>query len=960
MSRVPAGAAQAALIAVLVSYLPAPSVYAADIVVNSGTTNTSSQSLKNNDTLTVKSGGTLDVSGDDAIVINSISTSPGIVIDNAGTIKSTDRGIDTKKDNTNTGAVTFTNQVGAKVESGDDGFRIDSDVTDGKITINNYGSIVSQTGQAIDLDKIKTNAATINNYATGELRAENADAIRPGEGGAVNNWGTIISNTTMPDDSKDGIDFQKHAGTVNNYTGGVISGARHGITSGVDVNVYNEAGASITGRNGSGVGSDGSGTVLNYGTITGTIDDVSVNGDGDGVDIDLKANIINYGTIQGTGSKGEKDGSPNTSEGIAAGGGTIINGSADAVISGKDNAILIDDSNAGPALYATQITNLGTIRGENGFGIRIIGTQNDTIQNAGLIEGANGQAVDLGGGDDTLIVNTGGQFIGLVDGGDGTDTVKLDGAGTFAGGVNFEILNVKGDWTLTATQSYSSGTTLEAGKLSVDGTLDSALTTEAGTILAGNGTIGSASIFGTIAPGHSIGKLTFTGDYQQQAGSTYEVELDSTGKSDLIAVGGTATLAGSVVVKNAPGQYKLGTQYTILTAQNGITGGYTSATDSMPFIDFTLASDANNVYLDVTRNNVTFQSVAVTSNQRKVAAAIDSLGSSSAVLNSVANATSEDAARKAFNSLSGEVYASANGIMLEDSRFLREAVMGRVRNDLEDKFRGGVWGEAFGSQGTYSGDGNAASVDRTIGGIFVGVDTKAGSFGSIGIAAGYSHASLDDNGRNSSQERDDAHLALYGGGRWGALGVRWGAGYTWADLDTKRRFELGGTANEARSNQTAGTAQVFGELGYHIGLAGVDFEPFAGIAYVNLNTNDFREAGSDAALKGFGDSQDLPTTTLGLRAATDVALQSGTVLTTHGLIGWRHALDDVNTAQTLAFSGGSPFSIDGVPIARDTLMLSAGVDVNFSPDLSVGISYSGEIGDDIQDHGVKGNLSWKF
>lgn len=958
MSRLLSSAAHTALVAVLVSYLPAPSVHAADIVVNSGDTNTTAQTLKNQDTLTIQGGGTLDVSAT-AIKLKDDSAAPGIVIDNFGTLKSGNRGVDTSGSST-IRTFTFNNEKGATVDTFDDGIRIDTDVTDGKVTINNAGTITSQTGQAIDLDSISTNGATINNYATGVISTQDSDAIRAGGNGTVNNWGKIISNAAAPDDSKDGIDFQDHAGTVNNYAGGVISGARHGITSDVDVNVYNEAGASITGRNGSGVGSDGNGTVLNYGTITGTIDDVSENGDGDGVDIDFKANITNYGTIQGTGAKGEKDGSPNTSEGIAAGGGTIINGSANAVISGKDNAILIDDSNASDAPYATQITNLGTIRGEDGFGIRIIGTQNDTIQNAGLIEGANGEAVNLGGGDDTLIVNTGGKFIGLVDGGAGTDTVDLDGTGTFAGGVNFEILDVKGDWTLTGTQSYGNGATLESGKLSVDGTLDADLTTKAGTILAGSGTIGSASIFGTIAPGHSIGTLTFTGDYQQQAGSTYEVELDSTGKSDLITVDGAATLAGSVVVKPASGQYKLGTQYTILTAQTGITGGYTSATDSMPFIDFALASDANNIYLDVTRSNVTFQSVAITSNQHKVAAAIDSLGATSAVLNSVANATSEEAARRAFNSLSGEIYASANGIMLEDSRFLRDAVMDRVRNDLEDQPRGGLWGQAFGSQGTYSGDSNAAGVDRTIGGVFVGVDTKAGSFGSIGIAAGYSHASLDDDGRNSSQERDDAHLALYGGGRWGALGVRWGAGYTWADLDTKRRFDLGGTTDEARSNQTAGTAQVFGELGYHIGLAGVDFEPFAGIAYVNLNTDDFREAGSDAALNGFGDNQDLPTTTLGLRAATNVIMQSGTILTTYGMVGWRHALDDVDTSQTLAFSGGSPFSIEGVPIARDTLMLGAGLDVNFSPDLSVGLSYSGEIGDDVQDHGVKGNLSWKF
>jgi hypothetical protein len=73
------------------------------------------------------------------------------------------------------------------------------------------------------------------------------------------------------------------SGTVNNLAGGFISGARHGITTDVDVTVINYG--TIIGRNGSGVGSDGSATVINYGRITGAYDG-SGNGDGDGVDID--------------------------------------------------------------------------------------------------------------------------------------------------------------------------------------------------------------------------------------------------------------------------------------------------------------------------------------------------------------------------------------------------------------------------------------------------------------------------------------------------------------------------------------------------------------------------------------------------------------------------------------------------------------------------------------------------
>ena len=35
----------------------------------------------------------------------------------------------------------------------------------------------------------------------------------------------------------------------------------------------------------------------------------------------------------------------------------------------------------------------------------------------------------------------------------------------------------------------------------------------------------------------------------------------------------------------------------------------------------------------------------------------------------------------------------------------------------------------------------------------------------------------------------------------------------------------------------AGTAQVFGELGYGFGATGFDFEPFVGLSHVSLHTD---------------------------------------------------------------------------------------------------------------------------
>ncbi|MBK6637534.1 MAG: hypothetical protein IPG34_07525 [Rhodocyclaceae bacterium] len=105
--------------------------------------------------------------------------------------------------------------------------------------------------------------------------------------------------------------------------------------------VINYAGDTITGNNGSGVGIDGAGVVINYGTITGNYagagnvyrhftnvatvtwngealsTDTSSNGDGDGVDMDGVAYVENWGTIRGTGAGGyDSGGRPNGADGL--------------------------------------------------------------------------------------------------------------------------------------------------------------------------------------------------------------------------------------------------------------------------------------------------------------------------------------------------------------------------------------------------------------------------------------------------------------------------------------------------------------------------------------------------------------------------------------------------------------------------------------------------------------------
>lgn len=404
-------------------------------------------------TIQIINSGTIESDGNDAIRPGS----GNITIDNSGTIDandSDDRAINIEHEGSLDNVTNFslTNQTGGLVVSQADAVRITADsgldTTAGTFEIDNSGTIsATNGGQGIDFDDLASAAATITiiNRAGGIIEAAEADAIRPGEGATVTNFGIICVGTVtagtcsggVTGESDDGIDWQDHAGTIVNS--GVISGQRHGTTSDADVDVTNESGGVIVGRNGSGVGSDGDGTVVNRGTITGAHDGVATDGDGDGVDIDFIADITNFGTIEGTGAAGNgSDGKPNTAQGLALGGGTVDN-KAGAVVTGAADGVLVDDSSTGGAFAATSIANAGRIEGFDGYGIRLVGTRDDTVTNSGIIAGTTA-AIDLGDGNDLLKLDTGSSITGLSDGGEGFDTLDILGAVTLGETINFEQL----------------------------------------------------------------------------------------------------------------------------------------------------------------------------------------------------------------------------------------------------------------------------------------------------------------------------------------------------------------------------------------------------------------------------------------------------------------------------------------------------------------------------------------
>jgi outer membrane autotransporter protein len=613
----------------------------------------------------------------------------------------------------------------------------------------------------------------------------------------------------------------------------------------------------------------------------------------------------------------------------------------------------------------------------------------------------------------------------------GSGTLVLAGDDTFIGGVNVQggALGVTG--SLLGPLSVSPGATFVLGStgaftgvLTNDGNVDNegVMTgTFAGSgafansgFLSGVGGFGSLDLLpgSTIALGNSIGAIQVAGDLTVAAGATYQAKVAGN-SADQIEVGGNATLSGGAVVASVLGaSAELGHAYPILVASGGVNGAFADVgADNLPFIQPSLSYDADDVFLTLARDGVPYASVATTPNQAAVADAIGA-GPAGSGLDLALDVQSAAGAQRAFDALSGEVYASAETAMLSDSLYLREALLARMRqasftgvdgptaaltsggptttayaDDLGSSpaasaltnaggerltISPGVppaavsatysWIQAIDSWGRFGGDGDAAGASRTLGGFFAGVDRRFDSNWLAGVAGGYTDSSVSVSDRGSAADIGAAHLAGYVSASFGSWSLRSAASASFSALDARRSLAFPGFAETASAHYNAVTTQVFSEASYSMTLGKIAAEPFGGLAFAHLNVDGFAENGGDvAALSGSANHLDIGYSTLGARAAVDYLLANGMALTPRVSVAWQHAFGSLNPTETLTFqSTGETFAVAGLPIARDTALFEGGLDLRLSPRADVGLSYSGQYGDRVMSNSVKGNLTLLF
>ncbi|MDU4960064.1 MAG: autotransporter domain-containing protein [Sporomusaceae bacterium] len=536
-----------------------------------------------------------------------------------------------------------------------------------------------------------------------------------------------------------------------------------------------------------------------------------------------------------------------------------------------------------------------------------------------------------------------------------------------AGKTGSVVKTGSGVLVLTGQHEYSGDTELLEGTLLIgtqpgsDAYVKGNVNVTGGAVLGGNGTVKGDVTIGTggvLSTGASIGTLT-VGNIFFDSGATFLVEANGAGDADLLKAIGTADLNGNVefCVAGSAGQvWEVGRRYTILTADGGINGSFNGVTgDSFLFLTPDVSVDAKQVQLSMVRNQRQFSEFAVTENQRRTAAGLDSL-QSGALLNVVANYTQGDQAflPGVYDSLSGEIHAGVKSAAVTQSRAVRDAVNERLLQTGENSEE--VWAKTWRQKSVLDGDGNAAGLKNNTTGMMIGFERPAKGEGRWGVAGALEWGSVLLQGRSGSGNVDAKQLILYRSMKAGDFNLRGAVGYGWLQFDTRRSIAAIGLLGDNKANYHGRLVHSFVEMSRSYDKTLLVWMPYLRLDYLHLNNAAAREDGTASALLIENDSLHSGYSTLGVRGEW----QARKNFTVYGSMGWQHAFGSVKPEATLRFNGSQSFVITGARFARDRLLLQAGIAAALNTNTRLHLEYTGAFGDSSKENGVQLQATYNF
>lgn len=603
---------------------------------------------------------------------------------------------------------------------------------------------------------------------------------------------------------------------------------------------------------------------------------------------------------------------------------------------------------------------------------------NSTLTVAGEVIGSPGSTLSSSG-EGSLVVET-------INTPSGTFTISAPISGsqsiTFSG---------SGTTVLSGDNTYTGTTTVSSGIFTVNGTIASPLVIQNSAKLKGTGTVNNSVTIengGTFSPGNSSGVMLVSGPVDFANGSTFNVDMDSNGVSQVIATGPITIGSNTTLTLTAlDGFSQRETIDTVILQGSSLSGTFSTIAQNSPLIHATLAYSANSLLLQF--GIAEFSSLGLKGNPLAVGIALDEVAlSGNTALDSVVDGFitfTDSEISSALNQMQPSLFKGLTISQENNAVKVRDTLGYRMQNELdrynchvvgrESKDQGScfpqkrkvnVWIDGFGDilrqKSNFYAESSQFGYQNTTTGVVLGVDGNFAKYFYAGALGSYTDSSvnwLDNQGKGNISTG-------YGGLYLSALSKTFYANAavlgSWSHFDSHRNIIYPGVREKAKNTHGGSGLLSHLDTGVNLAFQGITVRPFDSFDYLSQSEGTFTETGAGAYnLKVNNNNSILIRNELGMQFAGCMCL-SGNSWTLSPKVSWvrevrvkgsQYKAEFVDTDQEFVVTGYFP----------DRSLISPGVMLSGSilkESCTLDLYYNGVFGDQYSDHSFGGQVRVSF
>ena len=532
------------------------------------------------------------------------------------------------------------------------------------------------------------------------------------------------------------------------------------------------------------------------------------------------------------------------------------------------------------------------------------------------------------------------------------------------------IKNGDGTLILSGYSTFTGDTTVNSGKVQVNGALKSPLSIRSHAILATRNALieNDVTNAGTI---ENSGRTTFSGKYVSLKNSKMKTDTNST-----LHVKGNVELndlAVDIEAKDQNGEDKYvtskGVKTNVITSDGKIEGNIKSENDKS-LINVDIKKNNNKITANLSRKNIE-QYVNETENSdemqkntaQNLEVAFQKLdqdienGTAGNVVQFERKAAKLQALTSSnraavLDSLSGQIYASAQALTFQHSQTVNKDLSNRLvmlgtLDNVGDKF--GLWITGLGANGKLKQDGYGKGDTKVYGGQ-VGIDKQFGENLILGTALSYSRADVKFDRYGGKSDANNFGISLYG--RLGNKDVpvylqgRLGVGFV--DSDVERDIILSSNDyTRAKINHNDKVYSGYLETGYDVKNANGDFvvTPFVGLTHDTVVRGSFSEEKSQFGLTADKKNYNQTAALVGLRAGKAVNWKGGSKTTFQGYVTHQRAFNKQDLSFDARYTGlpGATFKVKGIGLAKNKTWAGVGALTEVNKDFGWYVNYDGSV-----------------